>query len=163
MLSPIPSAPGYFADLSTGEIWSSRRSKPVRLMGGLDTHGYRIYSLMIDGRQKTRTGHQLVCETAHGPKPDGHQCRHLNGTKNANWAANLAWGTASQNNGTDKRACGTLPLGEAHHGSKLVARDVVKMRSLREGGASLRALGERFGVSFQTVRRICNREAWGHI
>jgi len=42
--------------------------------------------------------HQLVLETFVGPRPEGRQCRHLNGNSLDNRLENLSWGTASEDN-----------------------------------------------------------------
>ena len=162
MLVSIPSAPGYKADLETGEIWSYRLGYLRRLSGGIDTNGYRIYTIRGDRSQKTRTGHQLVCEAANGPKPDGMACRHRNGTKADNRAVNLAWGTYSENNGTDKRDAGSLLLGDRHQSSKLSEKDVREIRASFPK-ASCRSLASRFGVSANTIHRAALGKTWSHV
>lgn len=160
-LTPIPWLHGYSADLSTGEIWSTRRAgAPNQLAGGVSTKGYRIYSLMVGGKQKTVSGHVTIARLAYGPAEPGLQCCHANGNKTDNRAENLRWATASENNGRDKEATGMLRFGEHHPNSKLTAAAVSEIRAARSRGATLSRLSAAYGVSEATVSRIARNEAW---
>jgi hypothetical protein len=160
LLAPIPEAPGYFAEFATGAIWSTKGKIPKRLAGGL-SRGYRIYSLLVGGRQITRFGHRLVATAAYGPCPSGHECCHRNGVRTDNAAENLRWATPSENNGADKLAAGRLLYGESHQNSKLTRAQVDAMRSERAAsGTSYAKLGNAVGVSEQTAFRICTGKAW---
>lgn len=59
--------------------------------------GHLQVSLSLDGVPHTYCVHALVCETFHGPRPEGMECRHLNGDPSDNRAENLQWGTSSEN------------------------------------------------------------------
>ena len=41
--------------------------------------------------------HKLVCEAWHGARPEGMECRHLDGNPLNSVPENLAWGTHSEN------------------------------------------------------------------
>ncbi len=71
--------------------WVPRRTilKPVLANDG------RYLSVKCD--RSTLLIHAIVCVAFHGPRPDGMQVRHLNGNGHDNAAANLAWGTSSEN------------------------------------------------------------------
>jgi hypothetical protein len=160
LLAPIPGFPDYFAEFSTGAIWSLKGNSPKRLAGGI-SKGYRIYSLVVDGLQVTRSGHRLVATAAYGPCPEGKECCHKNGVRTDNSAENLKWATPSENNGADKRAAGRLLYGERHQNSKLTQADVDAMRRERaRTGRSYTNLGAAYGVSSQTAYRICTGKAW---
>jgi hypothetical protein len=161
-LKEIPSAPGYFAELSSGRIFSARRGDMKLLRGGT-TRGYKIHSLMIDGRQVTKAAHRLVCEAAWGECPPGMECCHINGDKGDNRAVNLRWATPSENNGADKRQHGRLRFGENHQNAVLSETKVKALRARRAKGETCRSLAMSFGVSPTTVSRIARHLAWGHL
>ncbi len=62
--------------------------------------------------------HTLVCAAFHGPRPPGCHARHLDGDRQHNTAANLAWGTAREN-AADKRGHGTMLIGDRHPRTKV--------------------------------------------
>lgn len=45
-------------------------------------------------------------------------------------------------------------IGESHHRARLTDEQVEAMRVMRDGGASYRQIGERFGCSMWTARDI---------
>lgn len=59
-----------------------------------------------DGKQRATPVHVLVALAFHGPRPEGMEVRHLDGTRTNNRPENLAWGTHSENM-QDKVAHGT--------------------------------------------------------
>lgn len=92
----VGSYPGYEAS-STGRIRALRSGVLVIVPSRLMANGYRYVSIRQNGRRKTTTVHSLVTEAFHGPRPDGMQVRHLDGTRTNNAPENLRWGTASEN------------------------------------------------------------------
>lgn len=75
-----------------------------------DRHGYPLIALSRAGKNRKFAVHNLVACAFIGPKPDGMEVRHLNDVRDDNRAANIAYGTRSQNvydsirNGTHNRA-----------------------------------------------------------
>lgn len=59
--------------------------------------GRLIVNLCKDGVMKQRLVHQVITETFHGPRPDGHDACHWDGDNQHNSADNLYWGTKGQN------------------------------------------------------------------
>ena len=53
--------------------------------------------MVVLGAGNTHSVHRLVAEAFHGPCPDGHEVLHLNHSPADNRAANLKWGTRSEN------------------------------------------------------------------
>lgn len=61
------------------------------------------------------------------------------------------------NNNQDTYNKGRNPL------AVLTPDDVREIRKLRESGESPYNLSTKYGVSYQCIRRVCNRTAWRHI
>ncbi len=103
--------PGYertYRVSSLGRVESIPRPKT---RGGLlsvkiGKRGYPAVSLVQDGRQTTREVHQLVALAFIGPRPEGHEVRHIDGDPARPHADNLTYGSRSDNV-RDKRAHGT--------------------------------------------------------
>lgn len=96
--APIPEFPGYWAS-DLGRIASIRRNKWRVLKQGRNPNGYWIVSLWRDDRESpiTVTVHRLITAAFIGPRPDGLVVRHLDGDQHNNAAANLTYGTVSEN------------------------------------------------------------------
>lgn len=105
---PIPSHPTYEAS-SLGRVRSLRHREPLLLRGSINGAGYRQVTLRHDGDRKYATVHALVAEAFHGPRPEGMEVRHLDGSRTNNQPANLRWGTASENR-YDSVRHGTHPM-----------------------------------------------------
>lgn len=109
----IPGFDGYEAS-SDGQIRSLKRGSPRLLAVSLDDWDYQRVSLW-QGRVVVRRVHQLVCLAFHGEPPsEVHQVRHRNGKNLDNRAANLTWGTPSENM-LDKVIHGTHHLANKTH------------------------------------------------
>lgn len=67
------------------------------LRGEVHPDGYPSVKLSKGGRKKHLTVHVLVATAFRGPRPDGQECRHLNGDPSDNRLENLAWGTSAEN------------------------------------------------------------------
>lgn len=90
---PIAGFPGY----EVSNLGRVRHGEciPIRDTSG---SGYpRVWLTGTDGRGVRRDLHQVVAEAFHGPRPPGHEVRHLNGDQTDARAINLAWGTHSEN------------------------------------------------------------------
>lgn len=59
--------------------------------------GYLQTTLTREGHCRTTKVHHLVLEAFVGPRPAGAECRHRNGKRDDNRAANLLWGTSKEN------------------------------------------------------------------
>jgi len=79
----------------TGQVWSIKQMKMLNSRVAW-SHGYLVVSLW-DGRKYNRTVHSLVAEAFLGPRPQGHEVRHLNDDRYDNRIENLAYGTHSDN------------------------------------------------------------------
>lgn len=63
----------------------------------MNSNGYWRLRAYRAGRDYRKYVHTAVCEAFNGPRPDGMECRHLNGDPLDNRAVNLAWGTHAEN------------------------------------------------------------------
>lgn len=147
--------PGY----RTG--WTTKYDGPRRVLRGIPNgRGYLRVALSEPGLRKTRWAsvHRLVCEAFHGPCPPGMECRHLDGVGTHNRPSNLKWGTKTEN-GADTRRHGTL-VGELNGNAKLRWADIHEILRMRREGISVQVIGERFGVSINTVYPILNGRSW---
>lgn len=108
----IPGHEGYYAR-ADGTVWSSwSRGGKSAITSSLR---------QIFGRKHSRSGHievrlrcrrqfklhHLVLMAFVGPRPEGMECRHLNGIPYDNRLSNLVWGTRRENCG-DAMKHGTL-------------------------------------------------------
>lgn len=131
--------------------------------------GHLFIDLHVDGNDRKTQVHTLVLETFVGPKPNGTECRHLNGVPDDNRVENICWGTRQENADDRERhgvnvGCRGNVKGEVNGSAKLVTDRVLKMRALHATGKfTLASLGRIFGVSSVMVRFIVKREAWTHI
>ena len=129
--------------------------------------GYPGVALWRDGSQRTRAIHRLVCETFHGPAPDGQEVRHLNGRRDDNRTINLAWGTQKEN-AADRRLHGTNAAGLKNGRAKLTDSDVLEIRAARKvygwrfPSRVITDLTDRYGISQSTLRKVCTR-TWKHL
>ena len=106
--------------------------------------------------------HILVLETFVGPRPEGMQCRHLDGDETNNHISNLCWGTVAENH-RDKILHGTSNRGERHYGTKLKDDDVLQIRRRVASGERQRVIAEDFQVAISVVSAIVRRITWRHI
>lgn len=74
-----------------------RRSPGKLLKQYMGDVGYYCVALCKDGIPKNKRVHDLVCSAFHGPRPEGMEVLHLDGTRTNNKPENLMWGTRSDN------------------------------------------------------------------
>lgn len=177
----IPGFPGYeVSDYARVRSWKRQaggvRAEPRSKAQTPDKDGYATVSLMRGGKQTTERVSHLVLAAFKGPRPDGLEARHLNGNESDDRPANLEWSTHLVNI-RDKHAHGTMPRGDSHWSrrmperrhrgervnSKLTDEKVRTMRAERKTGATLVALGVKYGVDHTLVGRICRGKAWAHV
>lgn len=171
---PIPNFPGYEVS-SLGQVRRGNRLLAI----GKNVSGYPRVTLSVGGRSVSRVVHALVAEAFIGPRPNGLQVRHLDGSKNNNRPCNLVYGTAAEN-AADKALHGTSPVGlrnGAHtkpharprgskHGKSVLTEEQVRLIKGRlrswEWGLCAR-LSEEFGVSEHVISKIRTGRTWGHV
>lgn len=115
----------------------------------------------MDGMYMNRQVHQLVLEAFVGPRPDGTEACHNNGTRTDNNLANLRWDTRKSNH-ADKKKHGTewAPKGALNGMSKLCAGQALEIVALGRAGVNRDEIAEKFGVSRGTVTSIIHGKSW---
>lgn len=110
---PVPGFPGYEVS-NLGRVLSRKYKRPRVMASAPNSSGYRHVTLFREGRGKTFKVHGLVAAVFIGPRPDGHEVRHLDGDRLNNRLENLAYGTHSENM-FDRVAHGRHPfVGRTH-------------------------------------------------
>lgn len=157
----IPGYEGMYAVTDSGRVWSCRRRhKWLTIQDTID--GYKRCTLSVGGVARNVSVHSLVLNAFVGPRPFGHVCRHLNGVRDDNRVANLAWGTPEQNY-ADRHAHGTDNTGERHWQARLTEADVVEIRRRCDAGEVQSVIAKDYGISRVTVSHINVRRLWGHV
>lgn len=155
----IPSFPGYSAS-SLGRI-AVRGEKILRAC--ISTSGYERYTIKRNGKSVSVTGHILVCEAFHGPKPTSkHEVRHLDGSKINNIPMNLKWGTRKENV-ADKFNHGTDTRGQRNPLSKLTDEQVISIRREYKEGISATKLAKKYGIGRSNAFEIVAGRRWAHL
>jgi hypothetical protein len=121
--------------------------------------GYPVVDLKHNGIRKTFTVHTLVLTAFFGPRPAGHECRHLNGVRNDSRLCNLAWGTPLEND-EDRKRHGTFVQGELHGGAKLTDKQILL---IRKADGTQKTIAQQFGVSPSLISMIKSKRRWGHV
>jgi len=123
---------------------------------------YLMVTLSDKGKTYNRYVHRMVCETYHGPCPEGKECRHLDGSRDNNCASNLMWATEKENN-ADKKVHGTNNNGEAHGNAVLTDDIVLEARRRYASGDDIAKIARAFAVSPKTLRNAISGKRWGHL
>lgn len=162
--------PGFSKQYATedGRIFSCRsgtmQEKPQRL----DTKGYLRVNLRDNSfpvKNKQVNVHTAVLLAFVGAKPNGMECRHLNGNCLDNRLENLCWGTHKENI-QDQLRHGTaicLQHGDNHVRSKLHYTDVYAIVELYRRGYLQREIADAFLISQRHVSDIINHKTWCHL
>lgn len=145
--------------LGENRLWENAK----RLNQSTDMHGYRRVCLRHNGLKHTVNVHRIVLTTFVGPRPNGMECRHLDGNKTNNHLSNLAWGTRSEN-ALDKILHGTKQwVGEKNSRSKLNPNDVLEIRRRAASGEKSVSIAKDFPVDHTSIAKIVVRKTWKHI
>lgn len=138
--------------------WSLAR----QLTPEVHTCGYLRVSLRERNNTRRAFVHSLVLESFIGPRPEGMECRHLDGNPANNHISNLEWGSRLDNI-LDMRKHGTSNQGERHYCTKLTSEDILAIRSRAASGERQCDISNDFPVSAQTIWDIITRKSWKHI
>lgn len=126
--------------------------------GYRDRDGYGV----LNSRKKIHKAHRLSYEIHHGPIQSGLCVCHSCDVPSCVNPAHLFLGT-NYDNVKDKVDKGRQLRGEQHGRATLCAYEVRQIKAAREIGWKVREIGYRFGISHQTVSKICLGIIWKHI
>lgn len=126
--------------------------------------GYIRARLTSDMAKKAYWLHHLVLLAFVGPRPAGMEARHFpDRNPQNNHVKNLCWGTREENC-ADKVVHGTDGRGSRNGNSRLLEKDVIRMRKMyARGGWTWRTIAKEFGVSLPLVDKILRRKLWRHV
>jgi hypothetical protein len=94
---PVVGYEGLYEVSDQGQIRSLRLGRILRTHPATAGGYPQLHLRDHNSVKKHLNVHPLVATAFHGPRPDGHECRHLNGDPTDNRAVNLCWGTAAEN------------------------------------------------------------------
>jgi site-specific DNA-cytosine methylase len=152
-------------DCEAGEVYRTRgpgghRFSEPQLVPGSVCNGYRVGTFKLDGGRRQIRLHRLVWIAANGIPPEGMVVAHQNNDKTDNRIANLRLITASENS-TDAAEDGLYHTGLANPATKLAPELHQQIcDDYRQGGITMRQLGERYGISKSRIHQIVTESGW---
>ena len=171
----IPGYEGVYQVSDHGRIKSLPRpwQKQIRFLNPwLNSTGYRLVDLYNGNNSKPIKHHihSLVLTAFTGKRPNGMECRHLDGNRQNNQLYNLCWGTASQNQ-QDRLIHKTDNSGSKQWQAKLTDSNIYKIKQLLKQGRNnnhgpkitYKEIAQIFDVHLSTIGRIANGKTWKHI
>ncbi len=142
------------------------RKEPWIVSLNLSNNGYLRAHLMRDRKLSVYGVHCLVAEAFIGPRPEGNDCRHLDGNPMNNKAVNLAWGT-KQENMRDRDDHGRTYRGETQHLAVFTEDEIRAMRLRYAQGERrpdiVRDIVATKGCDPTVVRDILGFRTWKHV
>lgn len=130
-----------------------------RIVRDRASKGYRVVTLVREGKFSHFTVHKLVMRAFVGARPHGYEVAHWDGCRSNNNLSNLRYATSKENE-ADKDRHGSRPVGEASHLAKLTAQVV---RDIMDATGTQQSIADRYGISQTMVSRIKLRRNWVHL
>ena len=144
--------------------------------GGIDGNGYGAIRI---GTHRRVSAHRLSYVLERGQIPDKLEVCHSCDVPRCIRPEHLFIGTR-RDNCMDAARKGRLGIargehsgarlhperiarGERHGGAILTETEVISMRAMREGGATYRVIGSRFGVTTSAAYDVCSGRRWKHV
>ena len=163
---PIPGWNGMYEASDLGRIrswyWNNPcKSCPTIRKQQKDKDGYSFVLLYSQGKQKGYRVSKLVLMAFMGIK-EGYEASHLDGDKNNNYLIILKWETRKENENR-KKIHGTSAVGVRNHFHRFNEQDIFDMRKMRDGGAKLKEIAEKYRTSETQVSMVCRRITWKHL
>lgn len=157
--------PGTDYSVSNEGRVASRKHRGWKVLrNGINSAGYCLVVLCVNGARQNRFVHRLVAEAFLGPCPTpGHEVNHIDGTRINNLVENLEWVTGSENqrHRIDVLGRNNTPHGEAHCRAKLTDDLVRGIRVRYAAGEAQSKIAADLGVCQSSISRIVSGENWG--
>lgn len=169
----VPGFGGHYEASSLGRIRSKERvvtkktrhggvmeqRYEARILSQINNKGYRRVRVGFDNKKMNVSVHTMVLLAFHGPKPEGHEGCHRNGSAADNRECNLRWGTP-ESNAKDRKAHGNYAECENHFNAKLTLERVAKIRSGLIGCTEAQV---SYGISEGHFYRILKGHGWAGV
>jgi hypothetical protein len=169
----VPDFPGYQVS-DIGHVRSCRLPGPNRRGGAIAKGCWRMLTLgnkreyssvqikSENGKNCNRSVHRLVLEAFVGPRPEGMECRHLDGDPSNNRLGNLQWGTPKENR-QDMRVHQTTNRGERNGNARLCATQVREVYRRWRNGETPAKIARSLKISSGAIEGIVRHKTWRHI
>lgn len=162
---PVVGFPQYaVSDQGRVRSWTERGGGKLLAQRARRNHLGKItdYQVSLGRGGYSKRIHRLVLEAFIGPCPGGMEACHNDGDPANNRLGNLRWDT-HKSNMSDAISHGThrnppTHYGEKHPNARLTDQQVEEIRALGDISGKSVSLGKKYGVSYQTIRRIARAE-----
>lgn len=148
--NPWMSVPGFAASATAEGLIRGPSGKILKPY--ICSRGY--HHVLI--RNRKLPVHHAVLLAFGFARPDGAQCRHLDGDPGNNSLSNLRWGT-SKENAADRLEHGHTAFGEEGSAARLTNEQVL---AIKRDSRSSRLVGRDYGVAHTTVLQIRRGNTW---
>ena len=150
---PVKGYEGLYEVSDQGRVRNPRTGLVHRAPAG--SRGYREVHLRRKGKGKTFRVHALVLTAFVSIRPEGLECRHLDGNKLNNAVSNLEWGTSKENS-NDIRSYGNSL-------AKKLTEDQARLIKYNHQFQSLKEVAAIYDIHFSLVSLIRRNKVWAHI
>jgi len=166
---PLFGYDGRYEISNFGQIINVKRSRKPKLIPQISKpYGHQYVQIIgIDNIRKKKFIHTAVLETFGIQRPNGMECRHLDGNSGNNHISNLKWGT-HKDNVQDSIIHGTFhyagKAGENNANSVLKERQVVEIKNLFKNSIfTNKIIADKYNVTAAAINRIRVGKNWKHI
>jgi len=146
-------------DIEKGVVFSTRANRTV---GGLNTKGYVVFTLHLNGVRKQIKVHRIIWIAKNGIPPLDKVIDHINGKKNDNRISNLNL-VGYLENSLNRRSYKGENNPSARLTEKLVSKirnDYSKKSEEYHNKISYESLSKKYRVSKTLIAKIIKKDIW---